>query len=161
MSYWLIWLIPGTVASTAPPGRKMRCTVFTQVVTHGGNVGVDVERIPSESVDDAALAQQHFTRAEAALVQSTPAALRTEVFLRLWTRKEAFLKGLGDGLSESLSHFEVSLSGAEIRRTATGEPVCGSWLLHEFDPCPGYVAVVATKGFLPILEFHSLESKRS
>ena len=122
-------------------------------VAQGRQVGVDVEKIAPYSVDHLSIAEQFFTLAETDLIRSTSAEMRAEVFYRLWTRKEAFLKGRGDGLSASLNHFEISLEEAGIRFSDLPQSEDTSWSVHEFRPCPGYVAAIASEGSPPSFSF--------
>ena len=48
MSYRTIWLIPGTVASTTPPGRRIRCSVRTAAWTSGMNGSTCVSTMQSK-----------------------------------------------------------------------------------------------------------------
>lgn len=73
-----------------------------------GQVGVDLEFVVDipESTD---LAAQYFTPREASHVAAAAPACRSRRFLEYWTRKEAYVKGLGIGLRLPLDTFEVSL----------------------------------------------------
>ncbi|MFF4170120.1 4'-phosphopantetheinyl transferase family protein [Streptomyces sp. NPDC001744] len=64
-------------------------------------IGVDVERTPSE--ETARVCAQAFHPEERAELAEVPACAGTSAFGRLWTRKEAYLKGLGTGLGRDLS----------------------------------------------------------
>ena len=71
-----------------------------------GRLGVDIEEIrPVKYL--LGLADKNFAREEAALLHATPDSERFTVFFRLWTRKEAFLKALGFGLTHPLRSFCV------------------------------------------------------
>jgi 4'-phosphopantetheinyl transferase len=75
-------------------------------VAHGRSVGIDVERI--QAIDDAAeIAAACFTKLESDHLRSLPRASRPSAFLRLWTRKESFVKAIGTGLSMPLDSFVV------------------------------------------------------
>jgi 4'-phosphopantetheinyl transferase len=69
-------------------------------------------------------------------------------FFNCWTRKEAFLKALGDGLHYPLDAFEVSLAPGEpariLRVAETPGEDCG-WCLESFIPAPGYVGALVTR----------------
>jgi 4'-phosphopantetheinyl transferase len=67
-------------------------------------LGVDIEKI-REEVDTAALAQRFFSPREGAGLQALPVNLRVPGFFACWTRKEAFLKATGTGLSFPLADF--------------------------------------------------------
>ena len=113
----------------------------------GREVGVDVELV--HPMDDAeTIAERFFSAAENAAFHSVPAELKEEAFFTCWTRKEAYIKGIGEGLSLPLHEFDVSL--------VPGEPACllGAvdreqalrWTLRELDPAPGYVAALVAEG---------------
>lgn len=61
-------------------------------------VGVDIEFI-REPVDETAIAKRYFHPKEAEALLSFPPSERSREFFRLWTRKEAYLKAGGEGVS--------------------------------------------------------------
>ena len=92
----------------------------------GVAIGVDIERI-DPALDYAALAARFFTAAENAdLLAAAPQRQRRR-FYRLWTRKEAQLKGQGQGFSGGV----VAEKG---------------WKCRSFWLGPGYVGAVACAG---------------
>jgi len=78
-------------------------------VTVGGPVGVDVERLRLLSDMDQ-IAERTFSRQECAVLRGLPVPLRPAGFFNCWTRKEAYIKALGFGLSYPLERFSVSLA---------------------------------------------------
>jgi 4'-phosphopantetheinyl transferase len=70
-------------------------------------IGVDVE-VWRPMRDQAALVRRFFSAAEIAAWESLDPLLRMEAFFNLWTRKEAYIKALGRGLSLPLDSFDVS-----------------------------------------------------
>lgn len=93
-------------------------------------VGVDVEAVrPLPEAD--ALAARCFSPGERRAYLGLEPRERPLGFLRCWTRKEAFVKALGEGLSMPLAELDVSL------------PPPG-WRFHSFSPLPGFIAAVAT-----------------
>ena len=74
-----------------------------------GRVGVDIEEIRMVK-HMLGIAARNFARDESARLHTAPAHERQEIFFRLWTRKEAFLKALGVGLTHSLRSFSVDPS---------------------------------------------------
>lgn len=114
-------------------------------VTRVAEVGADIERIrPVEP----RLAQRFFAPAEAAALARTPEAERAAAFFRCWTRKEAFLKALGEGLARPLNDFEVEFAAEAppgLRRVAGDAEEAGRWQFAHLDPAPGYVAAVAAR----------------
>src|SRR5207302_6070832 len=69
-------------------------------------------------------------------------------FFQCWTRKEAFIKALGDGLFHPLDRFDVSLTPGEPAQILRVADVPGDrcrWRLEGFSPVPGFVAAVVTE----------------
>lgn len=81
-------------------------------LVRGGRLGVDLE-IPRHFPNLEALAERYFAPEEASELASLPEEERTGAFYRGWTRKEAFLKALGRGLSVPLESFAVRLAPEE------------------------------------------------
>jgi 4'-phosphopantetheinyl transferase len=77
-------------------------------------IGVDVEALRPMS-DLAGIARRYFAPAEVAAWERLPEDRRLAAFFRCWTRKEAYLKALGDGLRAPLDAFEVSIEEDEPR----------------------------------------------
>jgi 4'-phosphopantetheinyl transferase len=65
------------------------------------DVGVDVELIRADADLDG-IAAKFFTRAEQDALASLPPAQRLAASFHCWTRKEAYLKGIGAGLTSPL-----------------------------------------------------------
>ena len=77
-------------------------------IARHGQLGVDIEKL-SPANDSLDLARSYFSARELQDLAAYPDAReRQAAFYRCWTRKEAFLKALGDGLSRPLSAFTVS-----------------------------------------------------
>jgi 4'-phosphopantetheinyl transferase len=79
----------------------------------GKEVGVDIELIQS-GISWERIARRFFTAREIAKLQRWPAHRRTAAFFTCWTRKEAYLKARGGGLSIPLDSFEVSAAPCEV-----------------------------------------------
>ncbi len=113
-------------------------------------LGVDVERL--RSVPDAAgIAERFFAPEERAAFAALPEALRDEAFLNGWTRKEAFIKATGQGLSTPLDRFAVELVPGRPARLLSldGALEAGSaadWSLFDLRPAPGLVGALAVRG---------------
>lgn len=69
-------------------------------------VGVDLERV-REGYPAPVLVSDHFTALERASLDHAAPLDRSDLFFRLWTRKEACAKALGTGIATSLSRFQV------------------------------------------------------
>jgi 4'-phosphopantetheinyl transferase len=113
-----------------------------------GRLGVDVELIrPLDDLE--ALATRNFSTAEQRALLALPPGQREPAFFACWTRKEAFIKALGDGLSYPLDAFTVSFAAGEPARLleVRGEPAAAArWTLVALDIGVGYAAAVAVDG---------------
>jgi 4'-phosphopantetheinyl transferase len=113
------------------------------------DVGIDLEPIDPE-LDVLSLLAVASSQTEAARITALPAEARPRAFLTCWTLKEAYLKGIGTGLSRDPRTIEVELlsDGRAIiadRLAATEEPRWGPLLL---DAGSGWIAAVAVPGQL-------------
>ena len=117
-------------------------------VTRDRRVGVDVERVRADFAGED-IARRFFAPAEVeALAGSAPDQYATG-FFRCWTRKEAYVKARGDGLSLALDRFEVPLDQGATRALAAclDDPSeCARWSLREVVPAPGYVGALVVEG---------------
>jgi 4'-phosphopantetheinyl transferase len=113
--------------------------------TRGPAVGVDVELI-REVPDADDLAERFFSPTETASLGALPLDRRSLAFLACWTRKEAFIKALGLGLSCPLDAFDVTIDpDAPARITRIEERIdrVANWAMQAFTPHPRYIAAVA------------------
>jgi 4'-phosphopantetheinyl transferase len=118
-------------------------------VTRGRDIGVDVERLRDMEHDGEPLAGRFFSPREAAVLRSLPPAMRREAFFHCWTRKEAYIKANGKGLSLPLDQFDVSLHPAEpaaLLATQHDPPEARRWSLRSLLPSEGYVGALAVEG---------------
>ena len=126
-----------------------------------GAVGVDVEKIRPVG-DESALARRFFMPCESAALAALPEARRAESFFRLWTRKEAWLKAAGTGLSGSLSAFEVTFLPGDSARLVSihGQPAeAANWSLLDLSPAAGFMAAVAVRQTQPQIRCWRYEHK--
>ena len=115
------------------------------VVARGRPVGVDLERV-RDDVPIMTLAERFFAPDELEALRQLPAGQRTAAFFRCWTRKEAFVKARGEGLSLPLAAFAVSLAPDEppaLRRVDWDAEERTRWTLLDLPPLPGYAAALA------------------
>jgi 4'-phosphopantetheinyl transferase len=120
-------------------------------------VGVDLEEL-KRVADFAAISKRYFSPAENEALRALPPEPREAAFFTCWTRKEAYIKAVGEGLSIPLGSFDVTLApGDPPRLLATrGEPGGEArWSLHALDPGPGYVGALAVEG--PAPEVHCFD----
>jgi 4'-phosphopantetheinyl transferase len=116
-------------------------------VTHGRQIGVDVERI-RDDLEVEQIARQFFSKAEQSALATLPAIRRQRAFFDCWTRKEAFVKARGDGLSLPLDQFDVSLRPDEPARLLATRPdasEAAAWEAAAVAVGPGYAGAVITQ----------------
>ena len=110
-------------------------------------IGVDVEEVRVLPDADAIAAQMFSPRESAAYFALSPRH-RPLGFFHCWTRKEAFVKALGDGLYYPLDRFDVSLAPGEPARILRVESTAGDdcpWTLHTFSPGAGLAGAVVVQ----------------
>jgi len=111
----------------------------------GAQLGVDVELV--RDIDDAeSIVRRYFCREEVEQWTELPAGQRSRAFYDCWTRKEALVKALGDGLSLPLDVFQVSFLPGELPGIRFREPGKGQWSLYDVSPASGYAGAVAVSG---------------
>ncbi len=116
--------------------------------TRGRAIGVDVERIRSGLSTDR-IAARFFSAREAAELRALPPEERQKAFFRCWTRKEAILKAIGQGLAIGLDRFTVTLVPGQPARIVDSPPDfpdAARWSLHDLDGVAGCAAAVAVLG---------------
>lgn len=122
-----------------PDGRLhfslSHCEGLSLIALAPAPVGVDIEPVPHPDTVSEAADVLH--PAESAELAALAPELRPDAFTRVWTRKEAYLKGLGVGLGDDPAGTRV---GAGRRPTA---PV--GWLLADVAVPAGHCAAVAVR----------------
>lgn len=114
------------------------------VISRHGPVGVDLE-YHRHHLDLDGIARRFFAPGEVARWSALPAAEQSAAFFRCWTRKEAYLKALGAGLSVALDQFEVSFASGEAPRLVwTADGAERRWSLVDIDVPAGFTAAAAT-----------------
>jgi 4'-phosphopantetheinyl transferase len=112
------------------------------------SVGIDIERI-RPIADAEQLAEHFFSREEIRVFRALPAHLKQAAFFRCWTRKEAYIKARGMGLSFPLDAFTVPLtSGGPVRPAYTQQDLeaASDWSLRGLCPGAGYVGALVVEG---------------
>lgn len=114
--------------------------------TRAGELGVDVERRRALS-DLAALAKVSFSPAEHAAWSRLPPPDQLEAFFAIWSRKEAFIKATGEGVSQ-LAEFDVTVRADQPARLLRAP---GRWSLRDLPTIPEHAAaIVVAEGELQI-----------
>jgi 4'-phosphopantetheinyl transferase len=120
-------------------------------------LGIDIERFRAMP-DMEQVARHFFSKGEVSDLFNLPEGERRAAFFRCWTRKEAFVKALGDGLSLPLDSFRVSLRADEPAELLEAEPEHrGRWSLRDVTPCEGYAAAIVVDGGIGSLQCARIE----
>ncbi len=116
-------------------------------ITMDRKVGVDIESIrPFKNMEEIVMSM--FSKQEKEVFSALPEYMKQEAFFNCWTRKEAYIKAVGRGLSYPLDKFSVSMMPGEPARLLEVEGKQNEecrWALKEISPAPGYVAAVAAE----------------
>ena len=100
-------------------------------VVRNREIGVDVEKIRPEFAGED-IAKRYFSPTEVAELRRLPEERRAEGFFLCWTRKEAYVKALGEGLHFPLDGFSVSLTPGEPVRLRAEDSI--RWSIQSFAP---------------------------
>jgi len=115
---------------------------------HDRDLGIDLEQIRPEVAGEQ-IAERFFSAGEVTTLRRLPASQQAAAFFNCWTRKEAYIKARGEGLSLPLNQFDVSLAPGEPAallhtRIAAGET--SRWTMVELAPEAGYKAALVIEG---------------
>ncbi len=106
-------------------------------ITRDREVGIDVEFIrPIQDAEQ--IAKRYFSACENAMFQALSSTEKPAGFFHHWTRKEAYLKAVGDGLAAGNDDFDETV--------ATKSDRANRWFLRSFSPAASYQATVAVEG---------------
>ncbi len=142
-------------------GRRLRfnlshsADMAVAAVVWDNEIGIDIEFMRS-NVDFLKLANRFFAKSEAEAMRETPTGQRKEMFFRIWTRKEAYIKAHGEGLSLPLDEFEVSTGADEppaLLQTHFDPEDKNRWSLAAIEIKDGYQCTLACEGSAHPLRF--------
>lgn len=111
-------------------------------------VGIDVEKVRTDR-DTVLIAERFFSQTEKSILFGLPIGQQLQGFYNCWTRKEAVVKALGQGLSLALDSFDVSLAPgdpASILDARNVSLAALTFTLRDLSAAPGYSAAVAVEG---------------
>jgi len=123
-------------------------TIALYAFTYDRKIGIDIERI-RDDVAIEQIAQSFFSPSEIGSLMKINKNMLTEVIFQYWTRKEAFLKAIGEGISFPMKQFDVSLvSGRALTPiTLLSDNLESSvWYGQDLFPGCGYAAAIAVEG---------------
>ena len=127
---------PGTVQKPLHFNISHTEGVVVMAISKSGRVGVDVERF-DRKMDLLGLSKRYFAEIEAEALEKCPETMQNELFYRIWTLKEAYVKAIGKGLAHALDSFWFSPIDLEIGQpelylqTQSGEAkLSDQWKAH-------------------------------
>jgi 4'-phosphopantetheinyl transferase len=119
-------------------------------VTRAGHIGVDLEYMDTH-VESDQIAERLFAPREASLLRQLPSDKKQNAFFSFWTRKEAYLKARGEGLSVDLLSFDVTFSPgqpASLLSVAGDSSDAQRWSLADLSAPAGHAAALAVEGII-------------
>lgn len=126
-------------------------------IAQGLSLGIDVEFINGECATDD-IAERVFAPREIRTLRSIIPTRRVEAFFSCWTRKEAYVKALGEGLGMPLKSFDVpfgpGVSAAVISVRMSAKDAL-TWSIYDINAAPGYKAALVIEG-----EGHQMRYRR-
>lgn len=117
-------------------------------VARGMELGVDIEWIKADFATDE-IAERFFSATEVQCLRSLPAGRRAEAFFSCWTRKEAYIKALGEGLSVPLDSFAVAFApgtAAALLHVKVDPAEVERWSMYNIEVTEGYKAALVVEG---------------
>ena len=116
-------------------------------------IGVDVEYVKQDFATDE-IAERFFSAGEIKKLNALTDDEKPAAFFRCWTRKEAYIKAIGSGLSHPLDTFDVTLAPGEpaaLLRVQRDPEAVARWSLFDLDVEHGYAAALAVDGAVSVL----------
>ena len=114
----------------------------------GRELGVDVEFLRQMN-DCEEIAERFFSESERKVLRTIPFPTKQEAFFNCWTRKEAYLKAVGEGLAAPLDSFDVTLAPDDPPRMLTlkgDADRAARWFFRHFRPAEDYIGALAIEG---------------
>lgn len=117
-------------------------------ITYQRELGVDIEYLRLMK-DAEQIAARFFSPRESSLFCSLSQGEKQLAFFRCWTRKEAYIKAIGDGLSYGLDKFDVTFTQNEpvkLLRVLSNPKEVERWSLKELEPAEDFIGAVIVEG---------------
>jgi 4'-phosphopantetheinyl transferase len=123
-------------------------SVGIAAVSWGARIGIDIE-FAREGRSFTDIADRFFSQTESAALRALPSHDRPAAFYRAWTRKEAYLKAWGTGLSFAANRFTLDYIGegpGSLVATEMPEDDASQWHFREVDVGPAYRGAICFEG---------------
>jgi 4'-phosphopantetheinyl transferase len=122
--------------------------VAVYAFSRNNEIGVDIEHI-RDIPEMEETVERFFSIRENDVFYSLPSSEKRQAFYACWTRKEAYVKAVGEGLFYPLNGFDVSFSPNQPARLLSidGDPEKASqWFMLSLKPAAGFAGALAVKG---------------
>ena len=116
-------------------------------LSRGRELGINIEYMRPEVAEEQ-IAERFFSRREVASLKALSALQQAEAFFNCWTRKEAYIKAKGEGLSMPLDMFDVSLAPGEPAALLETRPDPGErarWAMMDLAPGGNFKAALVVE----------------
>lgn len=144
----------GKPALVSPDGGMLRFNLSHSdglalfAVAFGREVGIDIEKVRAAAATSG-LAERFFSSDEIAALRLLRGAEREAAFFACWTRKEAYVKARGEGLSLPLRSFSVTVDPDRepaLTRCGGEESELNRWMFRDVRPGPEWAATLVAEG---------------
>ena len=116
--------------------------VILVAITVGHQIGIDIEFLDSK-VQFSEIARTIFSQTEQSWLSQLPDDQRQLNYFRCWTRKEAFVKALGEGLSDRIRQVEIVPAAVGLLARVAGIPAGDRWMIKDLDAGDRFAAALA------------------
>ena len=137
---------PGTTALYFNLSHSAEIVLYA--FSRSGDTGIDTECIRGD-IAYKEIAQRFFTPGEINVLEQTTETQQPRLFYQYWTRKEAFLKAVGKGVSFPMEQCDVSMADGRVLspvRLLSDANVISCWHVQDIFPADGYAAAIALDG---------------
>ena len=117
-------------------------------ITPCRSIGIDMELVRHD-IDVLGIARRFFSKTEISSIEQAHKSKLHETFFQYWTRKEAFLKAIGKGISFLMEKVDVSLTNGNGELTITlpgAQDEDVNWYVQDLFPANGYTASIVIEG---------------